>query len=66
MGEVSGKLSVDFSGFWIKTYLSYSNQMIYEAVLVAALKELDERFAFPATGYIPCWSVGAATEMGCT
>lgn len=64
LAEVSGKLSTDFGGLWIKPYLSYSSQLIYEAV--AALKELDERFAFPATGYILCWSVRAVTEMGCT
>lgn len=40
--------------------------MIYETISVAALKELDECFAFPATGYIPCWSIRTVTEMGCT
>lgn len=57
LAEVSGKLSTDFNGLWLKPYLSYSSQMIYETVSVEALKELDERFAFPATGYIPCWSI---------
>lgn len=43
--EVTWKLSIYFTGLWARPYLSYSSQMIYEAISAAALKELDEHFA---------------------
>lgn len=64
LAGVSGKLSTDFSGLCIKPHLSHPSQLIYEAV--AALKELDEGFAFPNTGCTLCWSVRAVTEVSCT
>lgn len=50
LAEVTWKLSIYFAGLWARPYLSYSSQMIYEAISAAALEELDEHFASQSQG----------------